>query len=82
MGSVVLSSGRRDAREPFGPFVRGWSGVVATAAAAAGHYRDGEIIGFERVGTYASDELACIAEIERFRAKVGKARRWTPSPCE
>jgi SnoaL-like domain len=58
---------------PFGPFVRGWSSVVATAAAAAGHYRDGQIIGFERVGTYASNELACIAEIERFRAKVGSS---------
>jgi hypothetical protein len=56
---------------PFGPFVRGWKDVVETAAAAATRYRDGEIIGFERVGTYVSDDLACIAEVERFRAKVG-----------
>ena len=59
---------------PFGPFVQGWTRVVATAAAAASHYRDGEIIGFERIGTYVSHDLACIAEIERFRAKVGGSR--------
>jgi ketosteroid isomerase-like protein len=56
---------------PFGPFVRGRQDVVATAAAAATRYRDGEIIGFDRVGTYVSDDLACIVEVERFRAKVG-----------
>jgi ketosteroid isomerase-like protein len=56
---------------PFGPFVRGWKDVVETAAAAATRYHDGEIIGFERLGTYVSDDLACIAEVERFRAKVG-----------
>jgi ketosteroid isomerase-like protein len=26
---------------------------------------------FERVGTYVADDLACIAEVERFKAKVG-----------
>jgi ketosteroid isomerase-like protein len=56
---------------PFGPFVRGWQDVVATAAAAATRYRDGEVLGFDRAGTYVSNDLACIAEVERFRAKVG-----------
>ena len=56
---------------PFGPFVQGWPNVVATAAAAASHYRDGEIIGFERVGNYVAEDLACIVEVERFSAKVG-----------
>lgn len=56
---------------PFGPFVRGWQNVIATAARAALSYRDGEIVGFDRIGTYVSDDLACIAEVERFTTKVG-----------
>ena len=56
---------------PFGPFVRGIDNVMAAATAAANRYRDGEIVAFERVGTYVGDDLACIAEVERFRAKVG-----------
>jgi ketosteroid isomerase-like protein len=56
---------------PFGPFVRGIDDVMSTAQAAADRYRDGEIVDFERVGTYVSEELACIAEVERFRARVG-----------
>lgn len=56
---------------PFGPFVRGIEDVMATAQAAADRYRDGEIVGFERLGTYVGEDLACIAEVERFRARVG-----------
>jgi len=56
---------------PFGPFVRGIDDVMSTAQAAADRYRDGEIVGFERVGSYVSKDLACIAEVERFRARVG-----------
>jgi len=56
---------------PFGPFVRGVEDVMAAAQAAADRYRDGEIVGFERVGTYLSEDLACVAEVERFRARVG-----------
>jgi ketosteroid isomerase-like protein len=56
---------------PFGPFVRGLDDVMSTAAAAADRYRDGEIVAFERVATYVGDDLACIAEVERFKARVG-----------
>src|SRR5207245_6008610 len=56
---------------PFGPFVRGWQQVAATAAAAASRYRDGEIVGFEPVARHVTGDLACIVEVERFRAKVG-----------
>ena len=56
---------------PFGPFARGWRGVAETAAGAASRYRDGEIVGFERVAQHVTDDLACIVEVERFRAKVG-----------
>lgn len=63
---------------PFGPFVRGWEGVRETATAAAGHYRDGEVVGFERVATYASADLACFVEVERYRAKVGGSEMMAP----
>ncbi|MFN8624272.1 MAG: nuclear transport factor 2 family protein, partial [Chloroflexota bacterium] len=35
-------------------------------------YRDGEIVGFEEVSRHVSDGLACVVEVERFRAKVGE----------
>jgi len=56
---------------PFGPFVRGWGQVSETVANAATLYRDGEVTGFERVATYATADLACVVEVERYRAKVG-----------
>jgi ketosteroid isomerase-like protein len=56
---------------PFGPPVRGWRQVGEMMARAAANYRDGEATGFERLGEYASPEVAYIVEIERFRAKVG-----------
>ena len=56
---------------PFGPFVRGWGQVSETAAKAATLYQDGEVTGFERVATYATADLVCVVEVERYRAKVG-----------
>ena len=56
---------------PFGPFARGWDSVAATATQAATNYREGEVVGFERIATYASADLACFVEIERYRAKMG-----------
>ena len=72
--AVVLFSLADDVTlgNPFGPFVRGWERVVDTARQAATNYRDGEVIGFERVATYASADLACFVEIERYRAKMGE----------
>lgn len=56
---------------PFGPFARGWEAVVDAATRAATNYREGEAVGFERVATYPSADLACFVEIERYRAKLG-----------
>ena len=56
---------------PFGPYARGRKNVEATLAGAAAHYRDGEVTGVELIATYASNDLACIVEVERGRAKVG-----------
>jgi ketosteroid isomerase-like protein len=56
---------------PFGPFVRGRQKIVETTAGAAKRYRDGEIVGFELIAKHVTDDLACVVEVERFRAKVG-----------
>jgi ketosteroid isomerase-like protein len=56
---------------PFGPYARGRQKVEATLAGAASHYRDGEVTGVELIADYLSDDLACIVEVERGRAKVG-----------
>jgi len=56
---------------PFGPFVLGRQKVVETAANAATRYRDGEIVGFDLIAKYVTDDLACVVEVERFRARVG-----------
>jgi len=56
---------------PFGPFVRGWSQSKAVMERAAGYWREGEVVGFERIATYGTDDLVCFAEVERYRAKIG-----------
>ena len=56
---------------PFGPFVRGREAVRGAGEQAASRYRDGQVAGFERVATHVADGLACVAEVETFRAKVG-----------
>jgi ketosteroid isomerase-like protein len=56
---------------PFGPFARGRQNVLSTAEGAASRYRDGEIVGFEPITRHVTADLACIVEVERFRAKVG-----------
>jgi ketosteroid isomerase-like protein len=62
---------------PWGPFGRGWQEVKAKLEHAATNYRDGRATGFESVARYESSDLACIAEIERFEAKVGGAEDMT-----
>lgn len=62
---------------PFGPPALGWSEVAATIDRAAGHYRDGEIVGFDRVSAVVTGELAYVVEIERYRARVGESRDLT-----
>jgi ketosteroid isomerase-like protein len=56
---------------PFGPFVRGKAAVREAAEGAASRYRDGQVVGFERVATHLGDRLGCVAEVEHLRAKIG-----------
>jgi ketosteroid isomerase-like protein len=72
-GYNLLFSERDDVSlgNPFGPFVHGRQKIVETVANAATRYRDGEIVGFDLIAKYVTDDLACVVEVERFRAKVG-----------
>ena len=63
---------------PFGPPLPGWSEVSATLDAAATHYRDGEVVGFETISTIMTPDLAYTVEIESYRARVGGADELTP----
>jgi len=58
---------------PFGPFAVGRDGTRAAGSRAASNYRDGEIVGFDHVATYAADALACVVEVERFSVRLGNA---------
>ena len=69
----VLFSHREDVTlgNPFGPFARGWPQTVETFTAAAARYREGEVVAFEPIARHVTGELACIVEVERYRAKIG-----------
>src|SRR5215208_7595147 len=63
---------------PYGPPAHGWDEVAAAAERAAANFRDGEIVGFETIEKYVTDELAYIVRVERARAKVGGSEDITP----
>ena len=63
---------------PFGPLVRGWDRAARAMEGSASNYRDGEIVGFENVAKYLTSELACIVEMERYRARVGSGEDISP----
>jgi ketosteroid isomerase-like protein len=56
---------------PLSPPAHGWDEVAAAGEHAASQLRDGEIVGFETIEKYVTDELAYIVRVERARAKVG-----------
>jgi ketosteroid isomerase-like protein len=62
---------------PFGPAQRGWPQVRDTMARAAEHYRDGHVLGFDRIAEHFAPEIACIHELERLEAKMGGSHETT-----
>ena len=56
---------------PFGPFASGIQSVVERLSGAASNYQDGEVTCVELIAKYVSDDLACVVEVESYRAKVG-----------
>ena len=63
---------------PFGPPVRGWDESARAIEGSASNYGDGEIVSFENVAKYVTPELACIVEMERYRARVGGGEDISP----
>ena len=72
-------SGRDDVAiaNPFFPLTRGREQVVARLERSVQNFRDGEV-GFQNVVKWVSDELACIVELEEWKAKVGGREDATP----
>ena len=62
---------------PFGPFGRGRKNVEARLAIAASKYRDGRNTKVELIEKYASEHLACVAEVESGEAKVAGSEEMT-----
>jgi ketosteroid isomerase-like protein len=63
---------------PYSPTAHGWDEVAAAGAHAASQFRDGEIVGFETIEKYVTDELAYIVRVERARTKVGGSEDLAP----
>ncbi len=76
-----LWSHRKDVSlaNPLGPPARGWEQVAQTIERAASIFRDGEIVGFEPVAKYVTQELAYVVWIERVKGKVGGREDIAPS---
>lgn len=55
---------------PFGPFAVGRDATRVAGSRAAGNYRDGELVGFDRIATHVDDALACVVEVERFSVRL------------
>ena len=72
-------SGRDDVAiaNPFFPLTRGREQVVARLERSVQNFRDGQV-GFQNVAKWVSGELACIVELEEWKAKVGGREDVTP----
>lgn len=57
---------------PFGPFRRGWKDCAEMMERTATVYSDGEAIAFETVATHETPDMACLVEVQRYKAKVGR----------
>ena len=70
----ALYSRRDDATlaNPFGPAVSGWDQVSKTLEYASSRFRDGAFIATERIAEYATADLACVLDLEHWKARVGE----------
>jgi ketosteroid isomerase-like protein len=62
---------------PFFPLTRGREQVVERLERSVQNFSDGEV-GFQNVAKWVSGELACIVELEEWKAKVGGREDVTP----
>ena len=56
---------------PFGPARRGRAAVMGALDFASSRISDGEVVGFDELARFTSDELATILEVEHWRARIG-----------
>jgi ketosteroid isomerase-like protein len=63
---------------PFGPVRHGWQQAAGAMTRAATYWHDGVILGFDRIATWVTDDLACIVEVERFEGRMGGREDLTP----
>jgi ketosteroid isomerase-like protein len=57
---------------PFGPARRGHDAVMHALDFASSRMSDGQVVGFDELARYTSDELATILEVEHWRARIGE----------
>ena len=57
---------------PFGPARLGHDAVMHALDYASSRMSGGQVVGFDELARYTSDELATILEIEHWRARIGK----------
>jgi ketosteroid isomerase-like protein len=72
-------SGRDDVAiaNPFFPLTRGREQVVERLERSVRNFSDGQV-GFQNVAKWVSGDLACIVELEEWKAKVGGREDVTP----
>jgi hypothetical protein len=56
---------------PFGPFGKGRDAVLSALRNASTKYRDGSVVGVDRIAAYGNDTFVCLVEVEHDRAKLG-----------
>lgn len=72
-GYAALFADRDDITlgNPFGPFGQGRTAVLKALNNASTKYKDGSVVGVERIAVYGDRKLVVLVEIEHDRAKLG-----------
>lgn len=78
-GYAALFADRDDITlgNPFGPFGKGRTAVLAALNNAAKKYTDGSVVRVERVAVYGGGDQFVLVEIEHDRAKLGTATEFS-----
>jgi len=70
--ALYVEDGEITLGNPFGPFALGREEAAERLSGAASNYRDGEVTSVDLVAKYQSEDLACVVEVENYRARVGE----------
>lgn len=74
-GYAALFADRDDITlgNPFGPFGKGRAAVLTNLNNASTKYRDGSVVGVDRVALYGDGNVMVLVEVEHDRAKLGNS---------